>query len=118
MNKTLKKLSLFSTCLVAFSLISYSGLPTAEAESKVPQQAATKGRYTKYSQSLENRFLTKCKTDAVNNGLSQQQANQLCLCVLKGSSTQGITSAQLQAILDNPDGDVSDSFGEVVTACL
>ncbi|NES21252.1 MAG: hypothetical protein F6K41_20555 [Symploca sp. SIO3E6] len=118
MKTTLKKLSIFSSCLLAFSLISYSGLPAAEAETKVPQQAATKGKYSTYPESLENRFLTTCKTDAVNNGLSQQEANKLCLCILKGSSAQGITSAQLQAILDNPDADVPDNFGDAVAGCL
>ncbi|NET61824.1 MAG: hypothetical protein F6K47_38615 [Symploca sp. SIO2E6] len=118
MNRTLKKLSFVSTCLLAFSLISYSGLPTAEAKSRVPRQAATKGIHSTYPESLENRFLTKCETNAVNNGLPQQDANKLCLCMLKGSSNQGITSAQLEAILDNPDADVPDSFAEVVTACI
>jgi|GEM_PF-5803148 len=118
MKTTLKKLSVLSTCFLAFSLITYSGLPAAEAETQTPQQAATKGKYSKYSQSLENRFLTKCKTDAVSNGLSQQEANKLCLCIIKGASVQGITSAQLEAILDNPDADVPDSFAEVVGACI
>ena len=118
MNRTFKKLSIFSSCLLAFSLISYGGLTAAEAESKVSRQAATKGIHSTYSESLENRFLTTCKTDAVNNGLSQQEANKLCLCIVKGSSAKGITSAQLQAILDNPDADVPDNFGEAVAECL
>ncbi|NER24844.1 MAG: hypothetical protein F6J86_01035 [Symploca sp. SIO1B1] len=118
MKKTFKKLSIFSSCLLAFSLISYSGLTAAEAESKVSRQAGTKGIHSTYTESLENSFLTKCKKDAVDNGLSQQEANKLCLCILKGSSAQGVTSAQLQAILDNPDADVPDGFDEVVGKCL
>ena len=118
MKATFKKLSLLSTCFLAFSLISYNGLPVAEAGSNAPQATATKGKYSGYSQSLENRFLTKCKGDAIKNGLSQQDANKLCLCILKGASAQGITSGQLEAVINNPNAEVSDRFGEVVAACI
>ena len=84
----------------------------------ISSQAALAGMHTRYSEALENRFLTKCRTDAVNNGLSRQESNRLCLCILKGSSEEELSSSQIESILDDPDGDLPDRFAEVVASCI
>ncbi|MBE9127509.1 MULTISPECIES: hypothetical protein [unclassified Coleofasciculus] len=69
MKSAFRRLSLASTFLLTFALVTYGTIPAAKAQNKYPPQVVTN-------------YMRGCQQSAVNGGLSEAQAERVCACTI------------------------------------
>lgn len=118
LHKKFSRISAVSAFLLAFSPVAYTGLPAAKAESQVPQQIAQSNQGNRYPKNLIDDYMKSCRQSAVKQGVSQQQAEQLCACTINRFQAQ-FTLDQFKALTlqAQQTGETPEVFTEIGVAC-
>ena len=79
MKTTFNQLSLTSAFFITFSLIAYSGLPSANAQRQVAHQTPP----YEYPQDFVNGYMSECKENfEIENAQEEKEIESLCTCAL------------------------------------
>lgn len=112
------RISAVSAFLLTFSPVADNGLPAAKAESQVPQQIAQSNQGNRYPQNFINDYMKSCRQSAVKQGVSQQQADQLCTCTINRFQSR-FTLDQFRALRQQAQQtrETPEVFTEIGLAC-
>ena len=107
MNHTMRKLFLASSVFASFTLVSFYGLFTHRAVSQVTENA-----YNTYPQEFVDGYMTECQEGAVAGNMTEEQAQQLCGCMIDQFQAEYTITELREVIASAEDG--GDELGDLI----